>query len=126
MLPPAPASLVLILGALSSASQLHYTALYNQQHATKGKRGGTYPEKFAEAGVVWLAWLSLCVFQILCKPEAESLQHAVDRVVGGADGYECIGRIEIVPVFKVGRWLQELGGQREADGGEVGNANEPA
>lgn len=126
ILPPAPASFVLILGALSSVSQLHYTALYNQQRATNGKRGGTYPEKLAKAGIVWLAWLSLCVFQILCKPEAESLQHAVDRVVGGADGYERIGRIEIVPVLKVGRGLQELGGQREADGGEVGDANEPA
>lgn len=126
MLPPAPASLVLILGALSSASQLHYTTLYNQQHATEGELGGTYPEKFAEAGIVWLAWLPFCIFQIFCKPEAESLQHAVDRVVRGADGYERIGRIEIVPVLQVGRGLQELGGQREADGGEVGNANEPA
>lgn len=39
MLPPALMSLVLILGALSSASQLHYTTWHNQRHATKGKRG---------------------------------------------------------------------------------------
>lgn len=92
----------------------------------KAKRCGTYPEKLAEARIVWLAWLSLCIFQILCKPESQSLQHAVDRVVGGADGYERIGRIEIIPVLKVGRGLQKLGGQREADGGEISNADESA
>ena len=87
---------------------------------------GTYPEKLAKTRIVRLAWLSLCIFQIFCKPEAESLQHAVDGVVRGADGYECIGRIEIVPVLQVGRGLQELGGQGEADRGEVGHTNKPA
>lgn len=107
-LPPALMSLVLILGALSSASQLHCTRRHNQRHATKGRRRATYPEKLAEARIVRLAWLPLCVFQVLCKPEAQSLQHAVDGVVGGADCYEGIGRIEIIPVLQVGRGLQEL------------------
>lgn len=107
-LPPALMSLVLIRGALSSASQLHFMRRYNQRQATKSNRRGTYPEELAEARIVRLAWLPLCVFQILCKPEAQSLQHAVDRVVGGADGYERIWRIEIVPVLEVGGRFQEL------------------
>lgn len=48
-LPPALMSLVLILGALSSASQLHYKVRYNQRHATKRKRRCAYPEKLAKA-----------------------------------------------------------------------------
>lgn len=107
-LPQALMSLVLILGALSSASQLHCKGRHNQQHATKRKRRCTYPEKLAKARIVRLAWLPLCVFQILCKPEAQSLQHTVDGVVGSADGYEGIGRIEIIPVLEIGRGLQEL------------------
>jgi hypothetical protein len=72
-LPPALMSLVLIRGALSSASQLHFTGKYNQRQISKSHRRGTYPKELAKARVVRLAWLPLCVFQILCKPEAQSL-----------------------------------------------------
>lgn len=64
-----------------------------------------YPEELAQAGIVGLAWLSLRILQVLCEPEAQDFQHAIDGVVGGANSYECIGRIDVVPVLEVGRRL---------------------
>lgn len=84
-----------------------------------------YPEKFTQAGVIGLARLALGIFQVLCEPEAQDLEHAVDGIVRGADGYKCIGGVEIVPVLEVGGGLEELGRQREADRSEIGNADEP-
>lgn len=85
----------------------------------------TYPKKFAQTRVVRLARLALGILDVLCEPETADFQHAIDGIFGGSDGYEGIGGIEIVPVFEVRGGLEELGWQREADGGEIGNTNEP-
>lgn len=118
---------MLILGALSSVSQLHCGERKCQkaEQALLGIGCSPYPEKFAQARVVGLARLALGIFQVLCEPEAQDLEHAVDGIVRGADGYKCIGGIEIVPVFEIGGGLEELGRQREADRGEIGNTDEP-
>lgn len=88
-------------------------------------RGVAYPEKLAQARIVGLAGLALCVLQVLCEPEPQNLEHTVERLVGGADSYEGIGGIEIVPVFEVGGRLEQLRWQRKADGGKIGNTDEP-
>lgn len=84
----------------------------------------TYPEELAQARVVRFAWLPLCVLEVLGKPEAQNLQHAVDWVVRGSNRDKGIGRVEVVPVFEVWCRLEELGGKREPDRGEVGDSDE--
>lgn len=71
--------------------------------------GGLYPEEFAQARVVGLAWLSFGIFQVLCKPETQHLQHAINGLVGGADCDEGVRGIEIVPVFEIRGRFKELG-----------------
>lgn len=95
----AASSFVLILGALSSVSQLHYNKKRKASASTSapapvlslGRRenegrllifhGVAYPEKLAQARVVGLARLALCVLQVLCEPEPHNLEHAVERLV---------------------------------------------
>lgn len=86
----------------------------------------TYPEEFTQARVVGLAWLPFYVLQVLGKPEAQHLEHAVQRLVGGANGDESIRGIEVVPVLEVGRGLQQLRGEREAHVGEIRDTDEPS
>lgn len=85
----------------------------------------TYPEELPQTRVIWLARLPLCIFQILSEPEPQHLQHAVDRLVRGANGNKGVRRIEIVPVFEVGCRLEELRWKREAYGSEICDTNEP-
>lgn len=87
---------------------------------------GSYPEEFAQARVVGLAWLPLCVFQIFCEPKPQDLEHAVDGVVRGADGDEGIGGVEVVPVFEIRCWLEQLGGQGEPNRGKIGDTDKSA
>lgn len=61
----------------------------------------TYPEEFAQARIVGLAGLALCVLDVFCEPETTDFQHAIEGLVGGSNGYEGIGGIEIVPVFEI-------------------------
>lgn len=139
-LPPAAISFVPILGALSSVSQLHWkmesvsvsVSARLQEHVHVLVCGSwvwvweqPYPEKLAQARVVRLAWLSLRVLQIFCEPEAQDLEHAVERFVRGAYRYKGIGGVEIVPVFEIGGGLEQLGGQRKADRRKIGNTDEP-
>lgn len=84
-----------------------------------------YPEKFTEARIIWLARLALCVLQILCEPESANFQHTIDRVVRSTDSNKGIRGVEVVPVFEIRSGLQELGGQREADRGEICYTDEP-
>lgn len=88
-------------------------------------KGHAHPEELSQARVVWFARLALGVFQVLGEPEAANLQHAVEGLIGGSDGDESVGRVEIIPVFEVRRGLEELGGKREAHGCEVSDADEP-
>lgn len=63
----------------------------------------TYPEEFPQCRIIGLAWLPLHVLQILCKPEPQHLQHPIKGIVRVANGYECVGLVEVVPVFEIGR-----------------------
>lgn len=96
---------------------------------TRGREeetGIAHPEELAQARVIRLAGLALGIFQILGQPEADDLEHAVEGLVGAADGDKGIGSVEVGPVFEVGRGLEQLGGEGESDGGEVRDADEPA
>lgn len=86
----------------------------------------TYPEEFTQARVVGLAWFPFYVLQVLGKPEAQHLEHAIQRLVGGADGDEGVRGIEVVPVLEVRGGLQQLRGEREAHVGEIRDADEPS
>lgn len=86
----------------------------------------TYPEKLAQTRIVGLARFALCIFNVLGEPETADFQHAIDGIVRSTDCYEGIGGIKIVPVFEVRGRLEQLGWQREADRGEVGDTDEPA
>lgn len=86
--------------------------------------GCAHPEELAETRVVWLARLSLCIFEVLCKPEANHFKHSIERLIGSADGDESVGCIEVGPILEVRSWLQELGGEGESNGGEVGDSDE--
>jgi len=68
-----------------------------------------YPEEFPQGRVVWFARLPLHILQILCKPESQHLQRAIELIAGVANGYERVRLIEVVPVLEVGRRLEELG-----------------
>lgn len=89
----------LMEGAASETSQLHCGVLAKPWHA----RVAGYPEEFAEGRVIWLARLALDVFEVLGEPEAQDLEHAVQRLVGVADGGEGFGAVEVRPVLEVGR-----------------------
>lgn len=125
-----------ILGALSSVSQLHYWEIRGQynaqtsvecniQHRVVGLRLVAHPEELAETRIVWLAGLPLCIFKIFCKPEADYFKHSIERLIGSADGNEGVGCIEIGPVLEIGGGLEQLGGERESDAGEIRDADEP-
>lgn len=85
---------------------------------------GAHPEELAETRVVRLARLSLCIFEILCKPEANHFKHSIEGLIGCADGDESVGCIEVGPVLEIWSRLQELGGERESNGGEVRDPDE--
>jgi hypothetical protein len=89
-----------------------------------GLRPETHPEEFAETRIVRLAGLPLRIFEIFCKPEADYFKHSIERLVGSADGDESVGCIEIGPVFEIGSGLEQLGGKRESDAGEISDADE--
>lgn len=84
----------------------------------------THPEELAENRVVRLARPALDVFEILCQPEAYNLEHTVERLVGGANGSEGVGGVDVVPVLEVRRGFEELRRERESNRCEIGNANE--
>lgn len=90
-----------------------------------GAEAGAHPEELAETRVVWLAGLPLCVFEIFCEPEADYFEHSIEGLIGSADGDEGVGCIEIGPVFEIGGGLEQLGGERESDAGEIRDADEP-
>jgi hypothetical protein len=78
------------------------------------------------SGVRGLARLALDIFQVLGVPEPQHFQHAPQIIIRVANGNEGVRLVEVVPVFEVRRRLQELCGERESDGSNVCNANEPA
>lgn len=79
----------------------------------------TYSKEFTQARVVGLAGLALGILEVLGQPEADDLEHAVEGFVGGADGDKGIGGVEVGPVFEVRCGFEQLGGEGEADGGEI-------
>jgi len=85
----------------------------------------TYPKELPETRVIGFTRPALCILQVLGKPKPQNFQHAIDRIIGGSNRDEGVGRVEVVPVLEVRGRLEELGWKREADGGEIGNANEP-
>lgn len=93
-------------------------------YTASGGGGGAHPEELAETRVVRLARLSLCIFEILCKPEANHFQHSVEGLIGCANANERVGCIEVGPVLEIRGRLQELGGERESNGGEVRDPDE--
>jgi len=117
------ASLRMVVMSVTSSvtSQLHCSWLAPTYADILCKR---YPEELAQRRVVWLARLALDVFQIFGEPESKHLQHAIEGFIGVADGCEGFGAVEVVPILEVGCWLEELGRQREADGGYVFYADE--
>lgn len=94
------------------------------RYPVSGGGAGAHPEELAETRVVRLARLSLCIFQILCKPEADHFKHSVEGLIGCADGDESVGCIEVGPVLEIWSRLQELGGERESNGGEIRDPDE--
>lgn len=82
-------------GAASETSQLHCDIIsmsyLDQIH--------TYSEKLSERRVVWLARLSLDIFQILRKPESADLQHAIQWILRVPYCTESVWNIKIRPVL---------------------------
>ena len=57
------------------------------------------PEKFPKRRIVRFARLPFHVFQILCKPKSEDRQHTPKRFIRVADRNECLGPVQVIPVF---------------------------
>lgn len=83
------------------------------------------PKEFAQCRVISFARSVLNELQILRAPKSEHFEHAVKWFVRVADGSKGFGPVEVVPVFEVGDWLEELCRERELDGGHVFYAYEP-
>jgi hypothetical protein len=84
----------------------------------------THPEELAEDRVVGFAGPALDVLEVLGQPEAHHLEHAVEGLVGRANGGKGVGGVDVVPVFEIRRRFEELGRQRESNCCEVGDADE--
>ena len=85
----------------------------------------THSEELAKARVVRLARFALCVFEVLCKPEANDFEHAIEGFIGGTDADEGVGSVEVGPVFEVRGWFEQLGRQRESNGSEIRDTDKP-
>ena len=71
-------------------------------------RDATYSEELSKAGIIGLARLSLGIFQVLGKPEAQDFQHTIQWLVGRANGNEGSRAVEIVPVLEIRCGFQQL------------------
>ena len=77
-------------------------------HSSHWSSGQSHSEKLAKGRVVRFTRLALCIFEVLCQPEAHHFEHSIEGLVGLADASKGVGRIDVGPVFEVRGGLKKL------------------